>query len=118
MQNIDLIDENSSLKALLSKIAKNEAIDVYRKNASRKEVYNEELLNNQKDESSNDENFNVIISLNNTLENTEAKIVSLKIVYDYSFSEIAEELDLTIGMVQAKYYKAIKQLKQHYSRRG
>lgn len=118
MQNIDLIDENSSLKALLSKIAINEAIDVYRKNASRKEVYNEELLNNQKDESSNDENFNVIISLNNTLENTEAKIVSLKIVYDYSFSEIAEELDLTIGMVQAKYYKAIKQLKQHYSRRS
>ena len=40
MKNIDAIDDNSSLKALLSKIAKNEAIDVYRRNANRKEIYN------------------------------------------------------------------------------
>lgn len=118
MKNIDAIDDNSSLKALLSKIAKNEAIDVYRRNANRKEIYNEDLLNNQADGSNNEKDFNVIISLNNTLEELDAKIVSLKIVYDYSFIEIAKELEITLGTVQARYYKALEQLKQYYTRRG
>ena len=118
IKNIDAVDDNSSLKALLSKIAKNEAIDVYRRNANRKEVYNEDLLNNQADGSNNEKDFNVIISLNNTLEELDAKIVSLKIVYDYSFVEISKELEITIGVVQARYYKALEQLKQYYTRRG
>ena len=118
IKNIDAIDDNSSLKALLSKIAKNEAIDVYRRNANRKEVYNEDLLNNQADGSNNEKDFNVIISLNNTLEELDAKIVSLKIVYDYSFIEISKELEITLGVVQARYYKALEQLKQYYTRRG
>lgn len=118
MRNIDSIDDDSSLKSLLSKIAKNEAIDVYRKKANRKEILNDDLIENSSKSTNENDDFNVLITLNNSLEVLDAKIVSLRIVYDYSFSEISEELDLSIGVVQAKYYKALDILKKHYQGRA
>lgn len=113
MKNIDAIDNDSNLKHLLSRISKNEAIDLYRKKVNRKEIFDDNLVMSIKDDN-NYADFDLIISLNNVLENDEAKILSLKIVYDYSFIEIAKELNQTIGVIQAKYYKAIEKLKIYY----
>ena len=48
MKNIDSIDDNSNLKQLLSKISKNEAIDLYRRKANHQHIYDENLVNNIK----------------------------------------------------------------------
>lgn len=113
-RNIDYISEESSIKSLLCRICKNEAIDLYRKKANSKEVYNEQLLDNKKDESVDQSKASLLLTLENTLNKQEAHIIALKIIYDFSFQEIAEEINESIGSVQAKYYKAIKKLKKYY----
>lgn len=113
MKNIESIDDDSSLKQLLSRMSKNEAIDLYRKKANRKEIYDDTLIDSLKDNNNNTD-FDVIITLNNVLEKDEANIMTLKIVYDYSFNEIAKEFNETLGIIQAKYYKALEKLKKYY----
>lgn len=112
MNSIDAIRDDTNLKQLLSKISRNEAIDLYRKKVNQKEIYDENLLNSLSDENSNE--LNVVMTLNNLLSKDEANIMILKIVFDYSFIEIAEEINDTIGVIQAKYYKALKKLKRYY----
>lgn len=113
MKNIEAINDDSNLKQLLSKMSKNEAIDLYRKKVNRKEVYDESLMNSLKS-NDNKNDFDLIITLNNLLEKSEAEIVVKKIVYDYSFKEIALEANNSIGIIQAKYYKALEKLKSYY----
>ena len=43
-----------------------------------------------------------------------AKKVYKKVILDYSFQEIADEMKESIGLVQGKYYKALKILRKHY----
>ena len=116
MKNIDSIDDNSDLKQLLSKISKNEAIDLYRRKANHKEIYDENLVNNIKSDENDRSEINVIMTLNNALDKLESQIMTLKIVFDYSFEEIANELQESIGTIQAKYYKSLKILKNYYKK--
>ena len=48
------------------------------------------------------------------MTNEEAKIVSLKVLFDYNFQEIADEIGLTLGATQARYYKAIEKLRKYF----
>ena len=116
MKNIDAIDDDSNLKQLLSKMSKNEAIDLYRKKANRKEIYDEDIVNNIKSEENDRSEINVIMTLNNALDKLESQIMTLKIVFDYSFEEIANELQESIGTIQSKYYKSLKVLKNYYKK--
>lgn len=113
MNKINTIDDNSNIKQYLSLISKNEAIDLYRKKSNRKEIYDETILNNYKVNNENTDSF-VIITLNNTLEKTDALILTYKIVYDYTFNEISKELSMPLGTILTRYGKAIKQLKKYY----
>lgn len=54
------------------------------------------------------ESFNKIIS---TLDKQEQEIVSLKIISNLSFKQIAQILDTPIGTIQWRYYKAVHSLK-------
>ena len=54
----------------------------------------------------------------NTLSEEESNIITLKVLYDYSFKEIGEELNMSIGQIQAKYYKAINKLKKYFEKEG
>ena len=58
--------------------------------------------------------FELTITLNKLLSPEEAKIVYKKVVLEDSFQDIADELNQTLGVIQAKYYRAIKILKKHY----
>ena len=53
-----------------------------------------------------------ILTIKGTLTSDDANIVILKLVYNYRFREIADEMGWSIGLVQAHYYQAIKTLKQ------
>lgn len=114
MRNIEVIDNDSNIKQLLSSISKNEAIDLYRKKANRKEIFDENMINNVKEIEDDSSKVNVIMTLNNALNKKDSHIMILKIVYDYSFEEISKEINETIGVVQSSYYKSLKILKQYY----
>ena len=114
MRNIEVIDNDSNIKQLLSSISKNEAIDLYRRKANRKEIFDENILNNIKEKEDDSSKINVIMTLNNALNKKDSHIMILKIVYDYSFEEISKEINETIGVVQSSYYKSLKILKQYY----
>lgn len=118
MRGINDIDDNSNLKQLLSTIAKNLAIDEYRRkeNISNKTTYieNVDSIESVSDRYSESE---ILISLRGTLEKDEAKVFVLKVVYDYTFKEIAEDLNVTLNVVEAKYYKALKKVKAYYKDR-
>lgn len=112
MRNIEYIDDDSSLNQLLSKMSKNEAIDMYRKRNRRNEVLDDNI-NTYKEEFDTSK-INVILTLNNTLKPLDASIIALKIIFDYSFEDISKELNESIGVIQARYYKALKVLKAYY----
>lgn len=113
MKNIEYIDDDSSLNQLLSKMSKNEAIDMYRKKVKRNETLDDNI-NTYKEDDFDNSKVNVILTLNNALKPLDASIIALKIIFDYSFEDIAQELNESIGVVQARYYKAIKVLKSYY----
>lgn len=110
--NIDQLDEDTSIKRYISVIARNKALDLYRQKSNRKEINDEELLNNIPSHDSN--SLELALSFNKALTQEESKIVALKIYFDYSFKEIGEEMSLTLGQVQAKYYNALEKLKPLY----
>lgn len=55
------------------------------------------------------ETFNKIIE---KLKQTEKEIISLRIIGNLSFQEISKLLNLSIGTVEWKYYKSIKELRR------
>ena len=81
---------------------------------NRKEIFDENILNNIKEKEDDSSKINVIMTLNNALNKKDSHIMILKIVYDYSFEEISKEINETIGVVQSSYYKSLKILKQYY----
>ena len=58
--------------------------------------------------------ISILITLNNALKPLDASIIALKIIFDYSFEDISQELNESIGVIQARYYKALKVLKSYY----
>lgn len=115
MNNVDNMDNDSNIKQLLSTISKNEAIDLYRKKSKNNTISIDDVLINTMESKDNKESdIYVISTLNYVLEKSEAQIMTFKIVFDYSFKEIAEEFNLSIGKVQATYYSCLKKLKAYY----
>lgn len=118
MDCIDVLDENSNLKQYLSTIAKNLAIDEYRRKANTSNK--REVVENIETFGSNDKGYSeseFLISLKGVLEKDEAKVFVMKVVFDYTFKEIAEDLKVTTNVAEAKYYKALKKVKAHYKDR-
>lgn len=92
-------------------VTKNQAIEYLRKNHQN---YN---IDNLYDIEDKDDNISEVINtvtynrIIDSLEEIEKEIVSLKILSDFSFKEIAQILDIPIGTVQWRYYKAVHTLK-------
>lgn len=109
---IDEIKENTNLKLYISSLAKRRAIDLYRKKANAPTFYSENM------ETFADQNINLnpVLTLDGVLEDIEAQVVTLKVIYNFSFQEIALDLRKTLGQIQGIYYYAIKKLKKHYKK--
>ena len=83
-----------------------------------KETPDEELLSSAGKKNNEYGYIDVMLTLKNTLSLQEANIVSLKVLFNYSFKEIAEDLNLTLGTVQSMYYRSIDKLKEHFEKEG
>lgn len=105
-ENLPTINEASWLYSL----TKNETLNFLRKEKNTVNI--DELYYISDDENLNDiidkDTYNRIIS---KLDEKEQEIVSLKILSRLSFKEIAGILDMPIGTVQWRYYKALHTLK-------
>lgn len=90
---------------------KNEAITLLRKkdnNLDLDSIYEIETPNNAIDEVISQDNYNRLISKLNTKEQ---EIISLKILANLSFDEIANLLNEPTSTIKWRYYKSIKSLK-------
>lgn len=110
--HVEELKEDTNLKLYIASLAKKRAIDLYRKKAKSPLYYTDNI------ESYGDPSMRVdpILTLDHLLEDNEARIVSLKVLYKFSFKEIALEMDLTLGQVQGTYYQAINKLKKYYKK--
>lgn len=108
MDNIDKYEEKGKLKQFISSIAKSVSLDYYRKRKNNFDPFDDNI------ESDDSKKYDVLLTLDMTLEKDEAHIVALHLIYDYTFKEIAEEFETSIGMIQAKYYKALEKLRKYY----
>ena len=92
-------------------VTKNETIDILRKNVNFVDldsIYNVESDNNYISDIIDIDNYNRII---NSLKEDEKQILSLKLLYNFTFKEIGTLLNIPTATAQWKYYKSIKFLK-------
>ncbi len=110
--NVDKLKETTNLKLHIASLAKRRAIDLYRKKARNPLQYSDQM------EDYGEPDFHVApeLTLGHLLEEKEANVVTLRVIYEYSFREVAEETGLTLGRVQGIYYQAVKKLKAHYKK--
>lgn len=110
--HIDELKDDTNLKLYIAALAKRRAIDLYRKNSKSIISYTEKI------ESFIDENEKIknVLTLDGVLDSLESHIITLRAIHDFSFKEIAIDLNLTIGKVQSTYYAAIKKLKVYYKK--
>ena len=92
-------------------ITKNETIDVLRKSfeyVDIESIYNIQDYNSDISDLVDSDSFSRMIE---GLKEDEKQIISLRVISDFTFKEIAELLNVPIATVQWKYYKSIKSLK-------
>ena len=92
-------------------VTRNECFSYLRKsrqNISIDEIYEVPSKSQEIEKIIDSEYYNKLIS---GLSEQEKTIISLKILSDFTFSKIAQIMNLPIGTVQWKYYKAINSLK-------
>lgn len=112
LEKIDQYKKGSNPYAYLSTIARNLAINVYNKN--KRIVASEELIESMP--ASDDyipNNEPDIFKILSYLDDDEKEVVSLHIINDLKFREIAKIIDKPLGTVLWIYRKAIKKLKEH-----
>jgi RNA polymerase sigma-70 factor (ECF subfamily) len=118
MNHIEDYDDNGKVKQYLTTISRNLSLNYIKKKSTINEIASEDI---DQDISYTDQKYKEIeikLTLKKTLSIIESEIVSLRVLFDYSFKDISEELNLSIGEVQAKYYKAINKLKEHFNKGG
>lgn len=109
LEKIDDYKSNSNPYAYLSTIGRNLAINLY--NKRKREVVSDELMESfaaPEVEEPNDEIFKIL----DLLEPLEKEIVTLHVINDLKFREIAEIVDKPLGTVLWIYNKAIKKLNE------
>ena len=101
--------EDINIKSYLTITCKNLSLNSIKK---RKNIELDDVLYNTNKQTSN--KTDLLLTLNEVLSKDEAFIVTLKIVYDYTFKNISEDYNLNIDKVKNTYYKAVAKLKEYY----
>lgn len=117
MKRIDEI-ESEKTRAFLVAIAKNAAIDIYRREKKIKDVTDPEETSLYYVESdfdieevfANTELSKALVEYISQLSETERNVILLKYFYSYSDREIAELMDITSGNVRIKLMRAKQKL--------
>lgn len=111
MDDIDSYEENGHFKQYLMMITKNCALNAYQKRKRNKETLSIPFDASYQEDYSK---YETIVTLNNLLDKEEANIVYRKVILEESFQDIADDKKQSLGVIQAKYYKAMKILKKNY----
>ncbi len=107
--SINTYEEKNKFKQWLMQIARNLSYNKVTRNKEKNNIHDEEIINNT---ASEENKYDIILTINNSLDETSSKVVILKVVYNFSFKEIAEEMNMTINQVQGIYYQSMKRLKK------
>ena len=98
----------------LYSITKNETIDVLRKTKSHLDIDSIYIIENDDNDVLNIVDIDSYNRRISNLAEQEKQIVSLKLLYDFTFKEIGELLGIPTATAQWKYYKSINSLKLVY----
>lgn len=109
--SIDNYTDKGKFKEWLTEIARNISKNKVTRDKEKNTIYDDEIIGSAKSEKSN---IDIILTIEGILEPLEADIVILRIVYDFSFKEIAKYENMTIGKIQSLYYSSLKKLKKGF----
>lgn len=109
IQNINNVNPNQNPNAYLAQIAKNLALNEF--NKQKRVIVDDAYFTNLKDQSS-ENGSGIDLGIINYLEGVEKEVVTLKIIGELKFREIATLLDKPMGTVQWIYNTAIKKLRE------
>lgn len=110
LEKIDQYKDGNNPYAYLSKIARNLAINYYHQD--KKIVYNDEIIDHSDSLYESIEEDEDIFKLLNILSDIEKEVVTLHVINDLKFKEIAGILKKPLGTILWIYNKAIKKLKE------
>lgn len=116
LQVIGDYQEDGKFKQFITEIARNLALNYVTRVANKEGKLPGELSVEDVVSSEDDKTNMLVLELQGLLDQVESDIVILKIVYDYKFREIADYKKMTLGEVQAKYYKALDKIKAAYKK--
>lgn len=116
MNHIEDYNEDGKIKQYLTTISRNLALNAVKRKSAKNEIVDDDLLSHASSVNNHNNYIEVMLTLEKTLSLEESNIVSLKVLFDYNFREIAEDLNLSLGVVQAKYYKAMEKLRTHFEK--
>ena len=113
LENMSKYKSKTNIKAYLSTIAHNIAINYY--NREKKLVHSEEIIDYlpNDEEKPKDTGYSVeVLELLKDLDDTSKEVVILHTINDLKFKEIAKIIDKPLGTVLWIYNKAIKELRK------
>ena len=108
-KSIDTYQEKNKFKQWLMQIARNLSYNKVSRNKEKNNIKDDEYLMNT---ASINESIDYILTIKKTLDEQSSYIVICKIVYNFSFKEIASDLKMTINQVQGIYYQSLNKLKK------
>lgn len=110
MSNINSYEEKGKFKQWLTQITRNLAKNALTRDKERYTIRDDELVKSL----AAPNNEYLFLTVNDLLDEKESMIINYKIIFNYRFREIAEELNLSLGTVQSIYYGAISKLKEYF----
>jgi len=111
LEGIDKYKSKTSIKAFLSTIAHNVAINYY--NKEKRLVHSEEVFDYIPDESNKNQYSEIkVVEMLKDLDDVSKQVVILHVINELKFKEIAKIINKPLGTVLWLYNKAIKELKR------
>lgn len=108
--NLSKYEEKYKMKEWISQIARNTACNFVTRQKDKEVIKDDEIIETIK---SNDENHREMYDIfEKYLDEDTKSIMIFRFIYNYSFKEIASELNYTIGKVQGLYYDGLEILRK------
>ena len=111
LKSIETYRGKNKLKQWLMQIARNLSYNKVTRNKEKNTIKDDEIITSVKAPT---ENIDLLLTIRGLLDLESSHIVILRIVYDFSFKEIAEDCKLTVNKVQGIYYQSLKKLKKEF----
>lgn len=111
LKSIETYSGKNKFKQWLMQIARNLSYNKVTRNKEKNTIKDDEIITSVKAPM---ENIDLLLTIRGLLDLESSHIVILRIVYDFSFKEIAEDCKLTVNKVQGIYYQSLKKLKKEF----